>query len=177
MTAEPITQEAPPKFQAVPIPKDVAQEAKPDSTPKRRGRPPRDPNAPPVQRRGRKPRSLESSIGSALVMVNLPIMMFASGDALDNAEIEALAKAIDAQCQTSPRFRRYVQTALDASSGGQLITVSGIIIARRFARHEFLLPKAADDQLGKIIGSIPQMTVPDGNDGSESEPSTDGTGA
>lgn len=161
MVAEPITQEKAPKFTAVPIPPDISQEAKPDSAPKRRGRPPRDPNAPVQHRAGRKPRSLEASIGSALVMVNLPLMMFAQGDALDTAEIEALSKAIDAQCQTSPRFRKYVQTALDASSGGQLITVGGIIVARRLARHEILLPKAADDQLGRILGSVPTMTAPE----------------
>lgn len=173
MTAEPITQEAPPKFTAVPIPQEIKSEAKPDSAPKRRGRPPRDPNAP-KRTYTRRGRSLEASIGSALIMVNLPIMMFASGDALDTAEIEALSKAIDAQCQTSPRFRKYVQTALDASSGGQLITVGGIIVARRFARHEFLLPKAADEQLGRIIGSIPTMVPPEPT--AEPEPSTNGTG-
>ena len=80
MTAEPITQDAAPKFQAVPIAE--LPEAKPDSAPKRRGRPPRDPSAPATPR-GRKPRSLEGQIGSALVMANLPLMMFATGDALE----------------------------------------------------------------------------------------------
>jgi len=173
MTTEPITQEVPPKLKAIPI-ADLPPEAKPDSVPKRRGRPPRDPSAPAPQRRGRKPRSLESQIGSSLVMVNLPLMMFAAGDALDTVEIEALAKAIDAQCQTSPRFRKYVQTALDASSGGQLITVGGIIVARRLARHEILLPKEADEQLGRVLGSAATMTVPTPEP--EPEPSQNGTG-
>lgn len=151
MVAEPITQEKAPKFTAVPI-AEIPQDAKPDSAPKRRGRPPRDPNAP-VVRRGRK-RSMEAQIGSALVMANMPLMLFATNDALDNAEIEALAKALDAQAQSSPRFRKYLETALEATSGGQLATVGIIIIARRMARHEFLLPKAADAQLGSIIGSV-----------------------
>lgn len=169
MVAEPITQEKAPKFTAVPI-ADIPKEPVADTVPKRRGRPPRDPSAP-VQRR--KARSLEGQIGSALVMANLPLMMFATGDALDNAEIEALAKAIDAQCQSSPRFRKYVQAALDASSGGQLITVSGIIIARRMARHEFILPKEADAQLGRVIGSV-AAAAPMPEPSSE-EPSTNGT--
>jgi len=153
MVADPITQEKAPKFTAVPI-TEIPKEPVADSVPKRRGRPPRDPNAEPVARRPRRARSLESQIGSALVMANMPVMLFAAGDALDNAEIEALAKALDAQAQSSPRFRKYLQTALDATSGGQLITVSAIIVARRLARHEILLPKAADEQLGRIIGSV-----------------------
>lgn len=158
MTAEPITQEKPPKFQAVPV-TELPKEQVQDSAPKRpRGRPPGSGTG---VRKGRRPRSLETQLGAALVMANMPLMLFAADDMLDDAEITALAKAIDAQCQNSPRFRKYVQAALDASSGGQLITVTGIIVARRMARHEFLLPKAADAQLGSILGSVTMMPAPE----------------
>lgn len=130
----------------------------PDSAPKRRGRPPKDPNAPAVTRRPRTSKSLETQIGATLVMVNLPIMAFASGDALDAAEIEALSKAIDAQCKTSPAFRKYVTAALEVTAGGQLVGVLGIIGARRMARHGVLLPKEADAMLGAMLGSTAQMT-------------------
>ena len=176
MTAEPITQETAPKFKAVPIPPtEQVTDGKPDSAPKRRGRPPRDPNAPP-RTYTRKSRSLEPQIGAALVTANLPLMMFASGDALDAAEITALAAAIDAQCQVSPRFRKYVQAALDTTSSGGLIVVIGMIGARRLARHGILLPQAADAQIGAVLsGNLDALrTVP--VTPTEAEHSANGTG-
>ncbi len=159
MTAEPITQERAPKFTAVPI-SEIPKEPIADSAPKRRGRPPRDPNAPPGTRKPRRSRSLEQSIGSLLVTVNLPLMLFAPGDALEAVEITALASAIDAQCQTSPRFRKYVQAAIDTTSGGGLIVVVGMIGARRLARHGILLPKAADAQIGAVLsGDLGALTA------------------
>lgn len=154
MAAEPIPENGKGKpFIAVPIQEPIKAEG--DSAPKRRGRPPgsRNDATPGTKRPGRKPRSLEPRIGAALVMANLPLMMFASGDALDDGEIAALASALDAQAQNNPAFRKYLMMALDASSGGQLITVGGVIIARRMARHSFLLPKEADAQLGKLFNS------------------------
>lgn len=136
----------------------------PDSAPKRRGRPPKDPNAPVVTRRPRASKSLETQIGATLVMVNLPIMAFASGDALDGPEIEALSKAIDAQCKISPTFRKYVAAALEVTAGGQLVGVIGIITARRFARHGVLLPREADAMLGGMLGSTSHMAPPSESD-------------
>ncbi len=157
MVAEPITQDKPPKFTAVPI-ADIPKEPVADSAPKRRGRSPRDPNAP---IRPRKSRSLEASIGATLVTVNLPLMLFAADDALDMAEITALSKAIDAQCQSSPTFRKYVQMAIDGTSGGGLIVIVGMIGARRLARHGILLPKAADAQIGAVLsGDLGALTTP-----------------
>ena len=133
----------------------------PDAPPKRRGRPPKDPNAPVTPRKPRASKSLETQIGATLVMFNLPVMAFASNDALDAAEIEALSKAIDAQCKQSPAFRKYVTMALEITSGGQLVGVLGIIGARRLSRHGILLPKEADAMLGTMLGSVPTVDAKD----------------
>ena len=113
---------------------------KDDTSPKRRGRPPKDPNAPKRTYTPRAGKSLETQLGASLVMANLPLLMLDPTDALDEAEIKALAKAIDAQCKTSPRFRKYVMAALEVTSGGQLVTTVGIIGLRRLARHGILIP-------------------------------------
>ena len=82
--------------------------------------------------------SLKEPIGGMLVMLNLPIQMLSATDALDVAELDALASALDEQCKLSPRFRKYVESMLGVASGGQLIAVVGMISARRLARHGFL---------------------------------------
>ena len=127
--------------------------------PKRRGRPPKDPNAP-VRPRQSRTANREKQVGGLLVMVNMPVMMFAPRDALDEKEIELLAKAIDAQAKQSRLFEKYLDAALAASSGGQLITVAAIIAGRRLSRHGILLPPEADNMLGNMIGSV-QITTPE----------------
>lgn len=133
-----------------------------ETTPKRgRGRPPKlDPitgervNKP----RGsggtarRSTRSLETQIGAMLTTVNVVMMMVPplSKDALDVAEITALAKALDAQARQSPRFRKYLEAALAAGSGGQLVGVVAIIAARRASRHG-LAPAEIDPMLGAML--------------------------
>lgn len=157
MVAEPIP--ANNGFKAIPV-----SELPPDTAPKRRGRPPRDPDAAPIARKPRRARSLEAQIASTLMGFNLLFwaMPPLRGDALDDPEINALAKALDAQAQSSPRFHRALKTALDASSGGQLVGVVGIIAARRMARHNFVLPPEADAQLGRMLGSsAPPIPSPD----------------
>lgn len=74
------------------------------------------------------------------------------GDELDAYEIEALAGALDAQCRRSPRFRKYVERMLTVGAGGQLVTVVGMIAARRAARHG-LVPngEAVDLALGLTL--------------------------
>lgn len=106
--------------------------------------------------RGRPRKSLKDQIGATLITFNLALWAIppTRNDALDDKEIELLAEAIDNQAKISPTFRRYLEVALAATTGGQLISVVGIIAARRFARHEFLLPKDADEMLGKMIGSV-----------------------
>lgn len=145
-----------PDIKSVPIMEPVAEPA-----PRRRGRPPKvDPvtgervHAPrgTGSTRGRPPRSLEPQIGAMLTTVNVVIMLIPplSRDALDAAEITALAKSIDAQARQSPRFRKYVERMLAVGSGGQLIGVIGIIAARRAARHG-MAPEILDTMLGAML--------------------------
>ncbi len=160
--------EAAPPFQAVPI-----AELPPDAAPKRRRRP-RDPNAPATKRRAR---SLEPQIGAALTTLNLAFWAIPPlrDDALEAVEIEALAKAIDAQARTSPTFRRYLVIALEATSGGQLMMVLVVIGARRLSRHGFL-PAEVDAALGMMlsgIGSVPPMPIVESSNGSEPDEHAD----
>lgn len=151
-------QTAPQMFQAVPM-AALPPEAVNDTAPKRRrGRPPKDPNAPtPIRRAGgRRARSLETQIGAALMTFNLAFYVIPPlrNDALDDAEIIALAKALDQQARVSPTFRKYLVAALEATSGGQLMTVGLIIGARRLARHNIILPTEADATLGFVLENI-----------------------
>lgn len=97
-------------------------------------------------------RSLETQIGALLTTVNVVVMMVPpiAPDALDVAEITALAKAMDAQCRQSPRFRKYVEAMLAAGSGGQLLGVVAIIAARRASRHG-MAPAEIDPMLGAML--------------------------
>lgn len=72
------------------------------------------------------------------------------GDELDEYEIANLAKTIDAQCQRSPRFKRYVEMVLGAGAGGGIIAILGIIAARRAARHGLIDP-SLDPKLGAML--------------------------
>lgn len=136
-------------------------------TPKRT---PRKPAPRRASARPRGPRSLRPEIAALLTMVNAAIVLSPLGtrpveaitdpnvipervgDELDAAEIDALAAAIDAQCRRSPRFRKYVESVLGAGSGGALVTVVGMIAARRAARHG-ILPPMLDPMLGLALGS------------------------
>lgn len=95
--------------------------------------------------------SLETQIGSLLVMMNLFVMATPlRSDALDMYEVSALAKAIDQQCKQSPRFRKYVEAALGVGSGGALAGMILMIGARRVARHG-MVPAEIDALLGSMI--------------------------
>jgi len=132
--------------------------------------------------RARGARSLRPEIGALLVMVNTAIIMSPLGtrpieaiadssvptqrlgDELDAAEIDALAGAIDAQCRRSPRFRHIIEGMLTAGSGGALVTIVGMIAARRAARHG-ILPPMLDPMLGMAmsgegIGMLANMEPP-----------------
>ena len=139
-----------PKFKTVPEPpKETVSTPPTESAPKRRGRPPGSKN-----RSSARTPSLENQIGALLVSMNFVVMIIPplSRDALDDAEITALARAIDQQCKTSPRFRKYVETALAAGSGGQLMTVALMIVARRASRHG-ILPENLDPAIGTMLAS------------------------
>ena len=84
-----------------------AQEPVTEQAPKRRGRPPGSKN--------RSRASLETQIGGMLMTLNMALYVIPplQRDALDAAEIAALAKALDEQAKNSqevylPVFHRYV---------------------------------------------------------------------
>lgn len=115
-------------------------------------------------------RSLAPEIGAMLALINgmviasplgtRPVAAISDpnvtperiGDELDAAEIAALSAAIDAQCRRSPRFRKVIEGMLGAASGGTLVTVIGLIAARRAARHG-LVPASVDVMAGLILQS------------------------
>lgn len=123
--------------------------------------------------RARGARSLRVEIGALLTMANTAVIMSPLGtrpvaaitdpsfplerierigDELDAAEIDALASALDAQCRRSPRFRKLIEGMLTAGAGGALVTVIGMIAARRLARHG-VLPPMLDPMLGLALSS------------------------
>lgn len=94
-------------------------------------------------------RSLKAEISGLLMTLNLALMLVPPlrSDALDEVEIEAMAQALDEECKRSLRFRRMMEAALSAGSGGTLIGVMAIIGARRAVRHNVLPGGLESDQL------------------------------
>lgn len=128
-----------------------------ETAPKRgRGRPRGSATRPDAP--SRSAQSLETRIGGMLLLAN-SVVYFVPGlarDALDPTEIAALARAINDQCKQSARFRKYVEAALTAGSGGQLFGVLALIGLRRASRHG-LMPPEIDAQLGAMLaGQVPQ---------------------
>jgi hypothetical protein len=114
----------------------------------------------PPRRSGRRPpaskASLETQIGSLLTFANFFVMSIGPirNDALDQYEIVALAKALDQQAKTSPRFRRYLEAMLGAGAGASLVGLIVMIGARRAARHG-VMPIETDALIGNLIqGSV-----------------------
>lgn len=136
---------------------------RPDGTPfKRRGR--NRPGYEGAQSSGPKqysPRrghtSLETQIGALLFTVNMPIMLVSSIDALDPVEIQALAHAIDQECQRNARFRKIVEQAIAVQGGTSLVLVVAAIAGRRVLRHNIitvpdpLSNEAVDAMLGGVV--------------------------
>lgn len=134
---------------------------------KRAGRPQ---TVTPRKRTTRGPRSLAPEISAFLTLANgilivsplgtRPVEAITNptiepthlGDELDAVEIAALASAIDAEARRSPRFRRYVERVLGGASGGTLLTVLGLVGARRAARHG-ILPANVDLMAGVILSA------------------------
>lgn len=140
---------------------------KKDGTPaKRRGRQPGSKNLG-TTRRGRGSGSLKTQIGAMLVTFNMPLRMLPMTQiyALDTSEIEALATAIDTECQNNAQFRKYVVSALNVQGVSSLIGVVAVIAGRRVIRagvvpNEILDPiggkEGADAALGLFL---PMMTA------------------
>ena len=99
-------------------------------------------------------RSLEPQIAATLMAFNFALYLVPplAADRLDELEITALARAIDAQAKQSLRFRKMIEGALTVTSGGQLLGVAMIIGARRASRHG-ILPPEADGQLGAMLSA------------------------
>lgn len=119
-----------------------------------RRKPGRPKGSPPMGGRRSTTRSLEPQIAATLMAFNFALYLVppVSADRLDEMEIMALARAIDAQCKQQPRFRKMVEGALAVTSGGQLLGVVAIIGARRASRHG-ILPPEADGQLGAMLAA------------------------
>lgn len=132
---------------------------KKDGTPaKKRGRQPGSTNGTRASRISSKG-SLRTEIGGLLTMVNLPLMMLpmTQKGALDPVEIDALAKAIDQECQTNATFRKYVEQMLKVQGGTNLMFVVAAIGARRVVRYdvipeEILEPIGGKDSVDLLIG-------------------------
>lgn len=97
-------------------------------------------------------KSREAQIGATLTIINLMLISVPGlrEDSLDVVEITALAKSIDLQCKTSPRFAKYVDTMLSAGSGAGLLGVCLLIAARRAARHD-LIPRDFDAAFASLL--------------------------
>lgn len=135
----------------------ATDETNPAAGRKRRGRPPRDPNAPPTTRKPRassRGKSIKDQIVGTLFMFNLAFMFMPDpfrGDALDELEIEALADALDKTAQTNPTIHRALTTVMvDGGAIGELAIVGALIAGRRLARHG-MIPGEMDERLGTFL--------------------------
>lgn len=108
--------------------------------------------------------SLETQIGAFLLTVNAPFMMFASTDALDVVEIQALAHAINEECNRSARFRKMVEQALSVQGGTSLVLIVAAIAGRRVVRHNLVtVPEpVGNDKADALLGQIISMSTGQG---------------
>ncbi len=156
----------------------------PDVKPVENKRPPGRPKGSRTENRATPPkastnsRSLKTQIGGLLMTVNMGLMIVPSARvmALDTNEIDALATALEAQAKTSPRFKKYLDAALAATAGGQLMGVVAIIGARRAARLGLLGENGpmADQMLGGLLAKeVTSPTARNVNDASsDAEPTS-----
>jgi hypothetical protein len=144
---------------------------KPAPPPPPSDRAPERPKAQPRKRKGTTTRrtgpSFESRVGAFLFQTNTVVQQipFTQADALDSAELTLLTKGIVDECNRHPTFKRYVETALDASSSGGLILTLVIIMSRRVVRHNLIpdgtLPfpnTTIDGLLGGVVGMAVNAT-------------------
>lgn len=109
--------------------------------------------------------SLRTQIGGMLVTVNMPIQIISSKNALDAVEIDALAKALDEECQRNARFRKYMEQMLAVQGGTSLILVVAAIAGRRVIRNNLVdVPKevGGNEAADAIIGGFISMTAGNG---------------
>jgi hypothetical protein len=162
--------------QAAFVSKPITQVPIAETPPKRTGRP----SGSRTRADAPSKRNIEAQIGGMLMFANMIVMSIAPlrNDALDGAEIAALAKAIDAQAKASPRFRRYLDALLGAGAGAGLAGVVIMIATRRAARHGMVTAEL-DPLLGSLIagsmGTAPSPTPPGASNGSTATPAPAGT--
>lgn len=113
-------------------------------------------------------RNLKAQIGGLIVTVNMGLMIVPNMRlmALDPNEIDALAGAIENQAKTSPRFKKYLDVALAATAGGQLLGVVAIIGARRAARLGFF----GEEQGAFVDASLGGLLAKDVTDSAKTNP-------
>ena len=119
------------------------------------------------KRRGRR-KNLEQQIGGTLTMLNLAFMFAPEefrGDALDDVEISALAKALNDAAKENDQLYDWLNAAL-GGTGSALVSLAvvGVAIAgRRMARHNIIVAEEWDARLGAFIamnaGEMPENTV------------------
>lgn len=124
------------------------------------------PEKPPVRRTtaardkpaARKPaaRSIEQDIAALLIQANIMLAPILKDDVMDDVEILSLAKAIDEQAKTSPRFRAALQRMFTMMGGTGLVGVVVVIAARRAARHG-LIGREWDQNLASYL-ALSQMS-------------------
>lgn len=162
---------------------EITGEVTEDVAPKRRGRQPypRDPVTGAIIRpegakapgRPRSKGSIEAQISGFVTLINLLVRAFKPDYALDQVEQTALVKALDQQCQTSPKFRKYLEKIVAGSGNVNLIGVALIIVSRRVARAGLIpIPSDApitasqlDDMGGALLyamttGNVTSLNVP-----------------
>lgn len=143
----------------LPVQEEIgATEALQEAAPKRRrGRPPKDSTgeaAPKRTYRKRGGANLETRVGAFIIRCNIPLQIVASmgiihpDDPLSVPESMALAKSLTAQAALHPTFRRYLETAMSASDGADLIFVLGAIGLKRAANHG-----AVPESIGNIASA------------------------
>lgn len=138
---------------------------KKDGTPaKKRGRPAGSSGSGKTYAPRRSSVSLQNQIGAFIVTVNMPLQLFMAKDALDVVEIQALAHALDQECQRNARFKKYVETALAVQGGTSLILVIAAIAGRRVARHNLIdVPEPLGNEgLDAMLGGVISMTTGQG---------------
>ncbi len=121
-------------------PNETLQDLIPEPTvkPRRTRTPKSEPKSPP---QGIRSVNLEKTIAAQLVSLNFFVLLSPwKEDALNEEEIFALAKALNNQAQSSPRFKKALEMAMSGASSGELLGVVMMIIVRRAARHNMIPP-------------------------------------
>ena len=152
------------------IENEFATEVAPDTGTKRRGRQPypRDPVTGEMirpdgskgkpQGRPRSKISLEAQLDGFVTLVNTFVLAFKPAMGLDQIEKAALVKALDQQCQTSPKFRKYIEKFLQGAGGVNLLGVVLLIVSRRVLRANLVpIPEDApikSEQLDNMAGAL-----------------------